>query len=537
MGNEQNNVNTYFWAATTVTSELHRPDSATWSYLGIDNLDTTDDSEEAENLEIENEDESIEHHGTSEEDYQAMERIGYSPASKKRMQADRQNIQENEERDKVVIEVRKKVNAGDMSSVKKSEESLNLIRKITTASATNNQKKQSLENEKETLNSNFNENNGDNEAISNESENNIEQEKVESQKLPKFGAGNNRQFIVSNLRESSAQSQLKQNIGHSNPQYLEQSEETIPAFFEGRKVKKGKRTFSAENSIPETERIKSLHDAKVKGVKNFPDTWHVTSPNNFYKAVTNEDKGKVSEIAPAEAGKSLSKESGIITSQHTQREDQKNEISQKNSVDKSFSATLQSLMLHVPDTESPLPTTAKIVSSNIKNSQKLIAAADSSKYDNFILAEMLASGCSNAFVRADSEKGKASMLQQESNASFTEMCHEFGILSAVKDTFFGGTSNQNPENWKGGNKGSFFNFMYPENSDYPWSCMCDESDLRAYRAKEQKFVRCRNQVDLSWQKVQSYCDLENPASRISYPRPFIYALLIALISLISFVFH
>ncbi|KAF8820795.1 hypothetical protein IE077_004431 [Cardiosporidium cionae] len=230
-------------------------------------------------------------------------------------------------------------------------------------------------------------------------------------------------------------------------------------------------------------------------------------------------------------------DSGKITIQHAQQEDQRTGITAKNNIDDAFSTTLQSLLLKVPEIKSPLPATAKILSNENKMKKSPESKADSSKYDSFILAEMLASECSNSLLHADGETGQGIMLQQYNNASFTEMCHQFGILTAVKDVFFGGTSNSNPENWKGGNKGSFFNFMYPENSDNPWSCMCDESDLRAYRAKEQKFVRCRNQVDLSWQKVQAYCDIANPANRISIPCPFIYVLLIFLITFLSLVFQ
>lgn len=75
--------------------------------------------------------------------------------------------------------------------------------------------------------------------------------------------------------------------------------------------------------------------------------------------------------------------------------------------------------------------------------------------------------------------------------------------------FLGGTGDKNPANFEGGNQGSFFNFMYPQATDYPWACVCDENTYKKYEAGEIQSVPCRNEVDMSAQGLVALCNPRN----------------------------
>lgn len=85
-------------------------------------------------------------------------------------------------------------------------------------------------------------------------------------------------------------------------------------------------------------------------------------------------------------------------------------------------------------------------------------------------------------------------------------------------SMFGSSSSQgtNEKNWLGGNRGSFYNYVQPDNDDYPWACKCDGSDMALYLKKEKNFVRCRNQMDLSLEGIQANCDVANNGIRIRH---------------------
>ncbi|PFH37571.1 hypothetical protein BESB_040290 [Besnoitia besnoiti] len=83
------------------------------------------------------------------------------------------------------------------------------------------------------------------------------------------------------------------------------------------------------------------------------------------------------------------------------------------------------------------------------------------------------------------------------------------IFAAIKDIFGNGVDITNPQNFEGGNQGSYFDFMYPQSTDYPWACVCDESQYKRWEANETKAVPCRNQVDMSAQGITAACNPKN----------------------------
>ncbi|KYK67222.1 hypothetical protein TGPRC2_219742 [Toxoplasma gondii TgCatPRC2] len=92
--------------------------------------------------------------------------------------------------------------------------------------------------------------------------------------------------------------------------------------------------------------------------------------------------------------------------------------------------------------------------------------------------------------------------------AFAEM-HAQDIFGMIKDMFGNGMEISDPKNFEGGNQGSYFDFMYPQSTDYPWACMCDENQYKRWEAKEIQAVPCRNQVDMSIQGIVAACNPKN----------------------------
>ncbi|CDR96456.1 ATPase associated with various cellular activities (AAA) family protein, putative [Babesia bigemina] len=87
------------------------------------------------------------------------------------------------------------------------------------------------------------------------------------------------------------------------------------------------------------------------------------------------------------------------------------------------------------------------------------------------------------------------------------------IAHGFKRMFTDVDNGTNPINFGGGNLGAYYNFMYPDNDDYPWACVCNGFDLEKYYRKEQPYVRCRNQEDLSFHNYQANCDPESVSNK------------------------
>ncbi|CBZ54482.1 hypothetical protein NCLIV_049110 [Neospora caninum Liverpool] len=81
-----------------------------------------------------------------------------------------------------------------------------------------------------------------------------------------------------------------------------------------------------------------------------------------------------------------------------------------------------------------------------------------------------------------------------------------GFFDMLNNMFLGGVGSADPANFEGGNQGSFFDFMYPLQTDYPWACVCDPNLYEKWEQKETPHVPCKNQVDMSAQGVTAYCN-------------------------------
>ncbi|CXI50540.1 conserved Plasmodium protein, unknown function [Plasmodium berghei] len=85
------------------------------------------------------------------------------------------------------------------------------------------------------------------------------------------------------------------------------------------------------------------------------------------------------------------------------------------------------------------------------------------------------------------------------------------------------------ENYKVGNLGSFYMIFGASNIDYPWACTCDPLQLIEYKEKKRNYVLCSNQVDMSIQNSDLYCNPKN-SSHYFY-LSYILILIIIIISL------
>ncbi|PHJ23339.1 hypothetical protein CSUI_002810 [Cystoisospora suis] len=102
-------------------------------------------------------------------------------------------------------------------------------------------------------------------------------------------------------------------------------------------------------------------------------------------------------------------------------------------------------------------------------------------------------------VNEDSEHHQTAFVQVRAH----------GIFDMIGNLFGNGADISNPQNFEGGNQGSYFDFMYPQSTDYPWACVCDENKYKQWEAGEIDAVPCRNQVDMSAQGITAACNPKN----------------------------
>ncbi|SOV19184.1 conserved Plasmodium membrane protein, unknown function [Plasmodium sp. gorilla clade G2] len=79
-----------------------------------------------------------------------------------------------------------------------------------------------------------------------------------------------------------------------------------------------------------------------------------------------------------------------------------------------------------------------------------------------------------------------------------------------KSMFLGGKDNAS-QNFEVGNYGSFYMIFGARNTDYPWACSCDPLQLEEYKEKKRSYVLCSNQLDMSIQNSDLFCNPKNGA--------------------------
>lgn len=112
-----------------------------------------------------------------------------------------------------------------------------------------------------------------------------------------------------------------------------------------------------------------------------------------------------------------------------------------------------------------------------------------------------------------------------------------GVFDMLQNLFGSGMDISNPTNFDGGNQGSFFNFMYPADTDYPWACVCDEHQYKRWELKEIQAVPCRNQVDTSAQGITAACNPLNHDMNAAMPaKDHASAIVIGVLSVVAIFF-
>ncbi|SOV19120.1 conserved Plasmodium membrane protein, unknown function [Plasmodium gaboni] len=85
-----------------------------------------------------------------------------------------------------------------------------------------------------------------------------------------------------------------------------------------------------------------------------------------------------------------------------------------------------------------------------------------------------------------------------------------GFILSKKSMFLGGKDNAS-QNFEVGNYGSFYMIFGARNTDYPWACSCDPLQLEEYKEKKRSYVLCSNQLDMSIQNSDLFCNPKNGA--------------------------
>ncbi|CDJ37408.1 hypothetical protein, conserved [Eimeria tenella] len=148
-------------------------------------------------------------------------------------------------------------------------------------------------------------------------------------------------------------------------------------------------------------------------------------------------------------------------------------------------------------TLAPSPSSSDLSSDGSSNTSSSDGSGDRSNESSS------SAGGSDEPSSSSGRKSRSSSSREELEASLLQLQ---GVIGSIWDTLFGGSSTANAENFEGGNQGSYFNFMYPSDNDYPWACVCDETQYAQWANNEVSYVSCRNQVDLSSQNVVAMCN-------------------------------
>ncbi|SCP06087.1 conserved Plasmodium protein, unknown function [Plasmodium ovale] len=117
-------------------------------------------------------------------------------------------------------------------------------------------------------------------------------------------------------------------------------------------------------------------------------------------------------------------------------------------------------------------------------------------------------------VPAKMKKDTTNGLHKEENSEIAknEKGNSYMQLSSFnlvkKNMFFGGKDNSS-EHFEVGNLGSFYMIFGARNTDYPWACTCDPLQLIDYKEKKRRYVLCSNQVDMSIQNADLFCNPKN----------------------------
>ncbi|GAW82892.1 hypothetical protein, conserved [Plasmodium gonderi] len=147
-----------------------------------------------------------------------------------------------------------------------------------------------------------------------------------------------------------------------------------------------------------------------------------------------------------------------------------------------------------------------------------------SEQDQKIHQRIKIDGDGNGSESTNKEEKKAEITKNKNPNSYMQLSSSLSLTK--RNMFLGGKENSS-EHFEVGNLGSFYMIFGARNTDYPWACTCDPLQLIDYKEKKRNYVLCSNQVDMSIQNSDLFCNPKN-SSRYFY-LSYIFMFLIVIV--------
>ncbi|EUD66477.1 hypothetical protein C922_03111 [Plasmodium inui San Antonio 1] len=120
------------------------------------------------------------------------------------------------------------------------------------------------------------------------------------------------------------------------------------------------------------------------------------------------------------------------------------------------------------------------------------------------------------------KEDKTEIGKQKNSSSYVQL----SALSLMKRNMFLGGKDKSSEHFEVGNLGSFYMIFGARNTDYPWACTCDPLQLIDYKEKKRNYVLCSNQVDMSIQNADLFCNPKNSSGYFYLSYIFMFLIVI-----------
>lgn len=164
--------------------------------------------------------------------------------------------------------------------------------------------------------------------------------------------------------------------------------------------------------------------------------------------------------------------------------------------------------------------------------EKIVSFVSIFRYDNVsnIYSEYVQKSFPKERESADNGNGgdaiykeeKTDIGKKQNSSSYVQLS---GLSLMKKNMFLGGKDNSS-EHFEVGNLGSFYMIFGARNTDYPWACSCDPLQLIDYKEKKRNYVLCSNQVDMSIQNADLFCNPKNSSGYFYLSYIFMFLIVI-----------
>ncbi|KJP89007.1 hypothetical protein AK88_01299 [Plasmodium fragile] len=164
--------------------------------------------------------------------------------------------------------------------------------------------------------------------------------------------------------------------------------------------------------------------------------------------------------------------------------------------------------------------------------EKIVSFVSIFSYDNIsnFYSENIQKSFTSGRDHDDNENGDDAIYKEDKSEigkkQNTNSYVQLSALNLIKKNMFLGGKDNSSEHFEVGNLGSFYMIFGARNTDYPWACSCDPLQLKDYKEKKRNYVLCSNQVDMSIQNADLFCNPKNSSGYFYLSYIFMFLIVI-----------